>query len=218
MADWLRDPLMIHEEGSTSYKKSQSLETDEARAWESFHFSTRLKLEAADHFCRLALGAASMPDDLGLPLLAHRQTKWYLDAFFFELMSAYETLLQEMNVIYAVHLDMGKVKWSSIRDKLPTPLVDLMEGAWEAAWFKKLRWYRNTATHHMYIPTAAAKVGWGEMPWAYGYHKVRLFYVDTDTNERKYENINEACPDYLKKMIEHIHAVWAKMAEEFAQR
>lgn len=73
MTDWLEDPLMIHEEGSLKYKRPKSLEENARWNWDTFHFSTRLKLEAADHFCRLALGAASMPDDLGLPLLAHRR-------------------------------------------------------------------------------------------------------------------------------------------------
>lgn len=192
MADWLEDPLMIHEEGLKSYGQSKSLQNDAWKKWRTFHFSTRLKLEAADHFCRLALGAVSMPCDLGLPHLAYKQTKWYLDAFFFELMSAYYALLQEINVVYALNLDMREVKWSSIkgnRNKVPTRLVDLMEREWEAVWFKKLRWYRHTATHHAYIPIGEETVWSGEMPCDYGYHKVMLFYVDADTSERKPEDI-----------------------------
>jgi len=215
MANWLDDPLMIHEEGSISYKQPKSLERNGGPKWESFHFSTRLKLEAADHFCRLALGAASMPDDLGSSLLAFRQTKWYLDAFFFELMSAYDTLLQELNVVYDINRDIEKVTWSSIKGKLPDPLKELMESERNAAWFKRLCWYRNTATHRMYLPTGASTGGYGETPRDYGYHYVRLFYVDTDTNEWNCEHINEACPNYLKKMTNHIHGVWTKMAEEF---
>jgi len=215
MTDWLEDPLMIHEEGLTSYRQSKSLQNDAWKKWRTFHFSTRLKLEAADHFCRLALGAASMPHDLGLPHLAYKQTKWYLDALFFELMSAYDTLLRELNVVYDINRDIEKVIWSSIKGKLPEPLKNLMESEWKAAWFKRLRWYRNTATHHAYIPIGAETVGYGQMPCDYGYHKVMLFYVDTDTSEPKPEDINEACPDYLKKMIEHIRAVWGVMAKEF---
>lgn len=129
-------------------------------------------------------------------------------------MSAYDTLLQEINVVYAVNLDMKEVKWSAVKDKLPTALVDLMEKEWKAEWFKRLRWYRNTATHRMYLPTGASTGGYGETPRDYGYHYVRLFYVDTDANEWRLEDI-KVCPDYLKRMIEHIRAVWGKMAEEF---
>src|SRR4030042_4988160 len=203
MVDWLEDPLMTLQEGSISYRQPKSLGADTGEEWRSFHFATRLKLEAADHFCRLALGAASMPDNMGLPLLAYKQTKWYLDAFFFELMSAYDTLLQEMNVLYAINLDIEKVKWDSIKNKLPLAVQDLMERQREAKWFKKVRWYRNTATHHAYVPTGSQKGGWGEMPWDYDHHKVELNYFDADDNQSKLEDIS-VCHDYLKKMLEHI--------------
>jgi len=215
MADWLKDPLVVREEGSFKYKQPKSVEKTAYENWKIAHFSTRLKLEGADHFCRLAIGAASMPHDLGLPLLARRQTKWYLDAFFFELMSAYDTLLQEMNVVYAVNLDIENVKWSSMKDKLPPPLVDYMESEWKAAWFKRLRWYRNTATHHMYTATSSFKAGAREMPWHYYYYEVELFHVDTNARKAIFEDLKDACTGYLKEMLEHIHAVWKKMAEEF---
>ncbi len=215
MADWLEDPLVVREEGSFGYKKPRSLDETAYENWKVAHSSTRLKLEGADHFCRLALGAASMPHDCGLPLLARSQTKWYLDAFFFELMSAYGTLLQELNVVYKVNLDVNEVKWSSIKGKLPITLVELMEKQWTATWFKKLRGYRNLATHHMYIPTSAFKAGAGEMPWDYYYYEVELFHVDTEARKAIFEDLKEACTGYLKKMTDHIHTVWGKMAEEF---
>ena len=214
MDDWLEDPLMFLKEGSLSYRQHKSLGTDACKEWETFHFSSRLKLEAVDHFCRLALGMASMSDDMGHPLLAYKQTKWYLDAFFFELMSAYDTLLQEMNVVYAINLDMEEVTWGSIRSKLPSAVVDLMGSEREAEWFKRLRWYRNRATHHMYIPGGWEKGGWGEMPWDYDHHQIVLAYFDAGAKERREEDI-KVCPDYLKKMLEHIHAVWAEMTKEF---
>jgi hypothetical protein len=155
-----------------------------------------------------------MPYEMGLPLLAFRQTKWYLDAFFFELVSAYDTLLQELNVLCAINLDMEKVNWSSIRTRLPTPLVDLMEKERGAEWFKKVHWYRNRATHHMYIPGGWGKGGWGEMPWDYDHHQVKLTYFDTDAKEGREEDIR-VCSDYLKKMTEHIHTLWCKMAKDF---
>lgn len=215
MADWLEDPLVVRKKGSLTFKQPKSLGTDARDNWEIFHFSTRLKLDAADHFCRLALGVTSMPYDFGLPLLARSQTKWYLDAFFFELMSAYETLLQELNVVYEVNKDVEKVTWTSIKGKLTAPsLKNLMESERKEAWFERLRWYRNTATHHAYIPISAGAIGWGKMPWDYDKHLVSLFYFDPETNEWKEESV-EACPDYLKRMVEHIRTVWGKMAEEF---
>lgn len=215
MDDWLEDPLMFLTEGSLSYRTPKSLASDACRKWNSFHFATRLKLEGSDHFCRLALGAASMPHEMGLPLLAYRQTKWYLDAFFFELMSVYDTLLQEMNVLYAINLDIKSVEWNKISEKLPSQVKELMRKEREAGWFKRLLWYRNTSTHHAYIPAEYEKEEDGDKAWDYDRHDIQLVYFDTATNMTKKENIRVACPDYLGKMLEHIHTVWGKMAEEF---
>jgi len=214
MDDWLEDPLMVLKEGSISYRRAKSLATDACPKWESFHFATRLKLEEADHFCRLAIGASSMPYELGLPRLAFRQTKWYLDAFFFELMSAYDILLQEMNVLYVINLDIKSVKWNNISRKLPSQVKELMGKERGAGWFKRLLWYRNTGTHHAYIPVDWESGGWGHMPWHYDEHQEWLVYFDADAKQIKKEDI-KVCSDYLKKMLEHIHTVWGKMAEEF---
>lgn len=215
MTDWLKDPLMLHEKGTIMYARPKNRKEEVYEKWRIFHFSTRLKLEGADYFGRLALGAAGMPSDLGLPLLAHRQTKWCLDAFFFELVSAYDTLLQEMNVLYQVNSEIEDVKWNRIKNKLPSALKTLMEKEWQTEWFKKLRWYRNTTTHHAYIPLTSVKGGSGADPWDYDYHEVSLQYFDADARELKVEDIKKACPSYLTKMADHIHTVWANMAAEF---
>ena len=151
--DWLEDPLS---EKGKDYRKLKNPDKRQD-LWESFHFSTRLKLDAADYFCRQLLGAASMPDDLGLPLLAYRQLKWNLDAFFFELMSAYDILLQELNIVfvYDSELEPSQVKWGKIKDKVPKELVQYMDTEWKKEWFKKIRIYRNMATHHAYVPISS---------------------------------------------------------------
>ena len=149
-----------------------------------------------------------MTYDFGLPGLAYSQIKWYLDAYFFELMSAYDTLLQELNVFYEINRDIEAVRWSSIKGKLPDPLKDLMESGRNAAWFKRLRSYRNTATHHAYIPTGASRGMYDD------YHDLTIWHFDTDTKQWKPENIKD-CSGYLKEMAKHIRAVWGKMAEEF---
>ena len=113
--DWLQDPLRTTEGSSYRWRKLKSSDERQNDLWYSFHFATRLKLDGADYFCRQTLGAASMPDDLGLPLLAHRQLEWYLGAFFFELVSAYDTLLQELNIVYAYDLALRPkdVRWNN---------------------------------------------------------------------------------------------------------
>ena len=81
--DWLQDPLREIENGTYKTRKLKAPKDKQNELWRVFHFSTRLKLNAADYFCRQMLGAASMSYDFGLPLLAFSQLKWYLDAFFF---------------------------------------------------------------------------------------------------------------------------------------
>ncbi|GAJ21203.1 unnamed protein product, partial [marine sediment metagenome] len=184
-------------------------------SWWSFHFATRLKLDGADYFCRQVLGAASMPDYLGLPLLAHRQLTWHLDAFFFELMSACDTLLQELNIVYAYDLGLKprEVRWEKIQPKLPKELVKYMEEEWEKARLEKIRKYRNMATHHYRVPTGSGQAGWGDKPLDYSTHNVYIYYLD-DTGDLQQENIS-VCTEYLKNMVRYISGVWKEMAQKF---
>lgn len=214
--DWLQDPLRKIEGGSYKSRKLRSPANEEQNdLWRSSHFSTRLKLDAAEHFCRRVLGAASMPDDIGLPLLAHRELKWYLDVFFFELMSAYDVLLQELNFVYCynVGLKAEDVRWERIKKELPEELVRYLEDERGKDWFKKVRWYRNMAAHHSHLWTGSGTVTTGDKPWDYDEYGLSIYYLD-DTNELKVEKIS-VCTNYLKKMVNHIHQVWEKMAPEF---
>ena len=208
--DWLKDSI-----------KSRKLKSPDGKRndlWQIFHFSTRLKLNAAEHFCRQVFGAASMSYDFGLPLLAFSQLKWYLDAFFFEIMSAYDTLLQELNAVY----DMGlkpkqvRVRWANRNTKeskflsllkAKSPKVfDYMEKKWKEEWFKNVRQYRNMAAHHHYVPTNSLTMG-------YDKPDISICYFD-DTGKVKEERIS-ACSTYLKTMVGHIQQVWKEMAQEF---
>jgi hypothetical protein len=83
--------------------------------------------------CRLLLGVVSMPDNLGFPTLAYKQSKWYLDTFFFELKSAYDILIHELNVVYAqtLGLEPENVSGLAIKDCLPKDLSTLMEDGWK---------------------------------------------------------------------------------------
>ena len=213
MDDWLQDPLI--KEGSFEHKQPAGLNEQIYKKWRTFHFATRLKLDGADYFCRILLGAASRPIDLGLPLLAHRLTKWHLDALFFELMSAYDTLLQELNVLYEVNLNIEQVKWKAIKDNLPNNLRDLMKKERDTEWFKRLSWYRNTTTHQAYVPISSLQSGSGAHRLDYDYHEVSLQYFDNKAGQIKEERVDKACPSYLENMVRHIQTVWHKLAEEF---
>ena len=209
--DWLEDHVKSCKLKSANDKQNN--------LWQSFHFSTRLKLDGGDHFCRQVIGAASMPYDLGLPLLAHRQLKWYLDAFFFELTSAYETLLQELNIFYAYDLGLEprQIRWDTQKDKLtkvelPEKLLEYMRKERGKDWFKNVYKYRNMAAHHPYIPTGAT-TGWTGEKTSWDYHQVSIYYLD-DTGKAIVERI-EKCPRYLMMILKHIQQVWQEMAQEF---
>ena len=216
--DWLEDPLRGKIKGG-SYKRRKlksPIDDKQNDLWWTFHFSTRLKLNAAEHFCRQVLGAASMSYDFGLPLLAFSQLKWYLDAFFFEIMSAYDTLLQELNVVYDMGLKPKQVRWanrntkeskflSSLKVK-SSKVFDYMEKEREEEWFKNVRQYRNMAAHQHYVPTNALIRG-------YDKPQMDIWYWDNSGN-LKGEKISR-CTTYLGSMVAHIQQVWKEMAQEF---
>ncbi len=219
--DWLQDPLRKKVKGSYKHRKlNNPHDNQQNELWWNFHFATRLKLDGSDYFCRQVLGAASMPYDLGLSLLAHRHLKWHLDAFFFELMSAYDTLLQELNIVYAYDLGLkpDNVRWNEriknkFMEKLPEEIFKYVKETRKKDWFYKIRNYRNTATHHYLVPTGSYTIGLGGKPWDYVEHKVSIYYID-DSGDAKLEDIS-VCTDYLKNTVEHVNQVWQEMAQEF---
>ena len=219
--DWLQDPLRKIENGS--YKRCElKSPTDDKQndLWFIFHYATRLKLDGADFFCRQVLGAASMSSDLGLPSLAYEQQKWYLDAFFFELMSACDTLLQELNIVYAYNLGLKpeQVRWNNTKlnnfmKKLPINILENITAERGKDWFYKVKRYRDTSTHHYLVPLGSHTIGWGHIPSSRSTHKVSMYYQDKEGNIKN-EDIN-TCRVYLDNVVQLIKNVWKFMAEEF---
>ncbi len=215
--DWLEDPLRRIQNGSYTRRKLKSSNEEQNSQWWSFHFAIRLKLDGADYFCRQALGAASMSHYLGLPLLAHRLTEWYLDAFFFELMSAYDILLQELNIVYNLGFKPKDVRWrdkkkNKFMEKLPEEIFNLIEEDRKTDWFCKIQSYRNTATHQYTVPLSSSTTFVGNIQ-SYSEHEVEIKYVDKAGN-LKYEKIDH-CKGHLQSMVTYISSVWKKMAQEF---
>ncbi len=214
--DWLQDPLRIAEGNSYRWRTLKSSDERQNDLWQIFHFSTRLKLNAAEHFCRQMLGAASMSYNLGLPLLAFSQLKGYRDAFCCEIIAADDTLLQELNVVYDMGLKPKQVRWIKRNTKESKFLILLkakssevfgyMEKERKEEWFKNVTHYRNMAAHQHYVPTNAVIRG-------YDKPQMDIWYLDYIGN-LKGEEISK-CRIYLKSMVEHIQQVWQEMAEEF---
>ena len=183
MEDWLDDPLMVYdqEKGHRIYLKP-ILGDDIAEIWQSFHFATRLKLEGSVYFCSQLLGPGRLSDDLGLPLLNHRLGMWYSDAFFHELCSAHDTLLQEINTVYNCGLTPGKVTWERIQSKIPKELRSVMRSGRNQRWFKEIVGFRNVATHHYAVPMEKNVGGSGDQAWGQTVSDLKMVYFDQSTN------------------------------------
>ena len=216
LVDWLEDPLMVITRGFDFLKPTKA--DDEAfESWKHFHYNTRLKLNGVEYFLREAMGSVSRPDDLGLPLLGYSFQQWYLDAFFMELMSAYESLLQELNAIYKCGIDMNdRSLLSKLRKRLPGDLVEMIFVEREKDWFKKVSWYRNSITHRFRTPSDSMKAGSGDKNWHFSEHSVDIYYYNEDAKEWKSENV-KVCGKYFTSMLDFVNAVWVKMKEQLFQ-
>ncbi|MBA7684494.1 hypothetical protein ES703_92890 [subsurface metagenome] len=209
--DWLQDPLMKIGKGSFQYLELKSLDKNQYDLWQSFHFATRLKLNGASFFCTKVIDTARTSEDV--------QLEWYLDAFFFELMAACDTLLQELNIIYAYDLGLKPehVRWNSkeknkFMKRLPEVILNHIEAERRKDWFCEVQWYRNTTTHHYRIPKNRSKLWWGHDSLHPTYY-VDLRYTDKE-GKIKIKEIS-ICKDYLSNMVNYISSVWGKMAQEF---
>lgn len=213
--DWLQDPLRKIENGTYKPRTLKNPKDKQNDLWFIFHFATRLKLDGAVFFCRQVLGTASISNDLGLPSLAYEQQKWYLDAFFFELMSAFDTLFQELNIVYAYDLDFKPdvVRWNKIKCKLPENIKRNITEERGKDWFYKVKRYRDTSTHHYLVPLGSHTIRWGHNPSARSTHAVSMYYQDKEGNIKN-EDIN-TCKGYLDNVVQLIKSVWEIMAEEF---
>jgi hypothetical protein len=201
--DWLQDPLIKINKGSYQYRKLKNLDEKQYELWRIFHYATGLKLNGANFFCTKVIDTARTSEDV--------QLEWYLDAFFFELMAACDTFLQELNTVYAYDLQLKPedVRWNKIKGELPNELVKCVEEERRKDWFCEVQWYRNTTTHHYRIPKSRSKI-WSGHDSAY---YVGLQYIDKE-GETKIKEIS-ICKDYLSNMVNYISSVWGKMAQGF---
>lgn len=205
--DWLQDPLREIDVGEYKPRKPKSLNDELSSDWYLFHYTTRLKLNGANFFCAKVIDTAHTSDEL----------RWYLDAFFFELMSAYDILLQELNTVYAYDLALKPedVRWNkknkkskSFMDKLPEKIFNLIKAERRKDWFYEVQRYRNLTTHRYRTPIAGIrKIGSPHLT------NVDLLYVDKK-GEVKFKGIS-ICKEYLSNMVNYINLVWEKMTQEF---
>lgn len=225
--DWLQDPLREIDGGEYKPRKPKSLNNEQSSDWRLFHYTTRLKLNGANFFYTKVIDTARTSED---------KFRWYLDTFFFELMAAYDTLLQELNTVYAYDLLLKPeaVRWKKIKGKLPNELVKYVEEERKKDWFCEVQWFRNLTTHHYRTPITSSRIR-GSLHldstnvrrapsnWYSWYSRghdslhttcnVGLQYQNKE-GEIKIKDIS-ICKDYLSNMVDHISSVWGKMAQEF---
>ena len=199
--DWLKDPLREIDGGEYKPRKPKNLNDEQSSDWRLFHYTTRLKLNGANFFCTKVIDTARTSED---------ELRWYLDAFFFELMAACDILLQELNTVYAYNLQLQPeaVHWNKIKGKLPNELVKYAEEERRKDWFCEVKWHRNTTTHHYRTPITSSRIH-GSLHLT----NVGLQYMDKE-GEVEIKEIS-ICKDYLSNMVNYISSVWGKMAQEF---
>lgn len=222
MEDWLHDPLWKVSRGSEVHRFS-SLDGVAQRNWEAQHGSTRLKLDGAAYHYRMAQGSSSLVPPYDRMGMYARLKRWHLDSFFFELMSSFDSMLQEVNLRYQVGIPIDDVWWSDhkktkdkFRNKIPAELFELIDKEWKADWFVRVCEYRNMVTHRFLLPTSEF---WGESGPAPDLprdkadsHEVNMLLKD---RQGKFiEEPIEKCEEYLSLMAQLIAKAWGSFKLE----
>lgn len=210
LPDWLHDPLLTIPPTKWQYESLK--DPDGKGTWQSFHFATRVKMDGAAYFCGKVLGATSMPDGIGLDLLAHREKLWYLDAFFMELMAAYECLLQELNVVYGAGLAIGGVRWPIMKKRVPETMFKHFESCHESEWFGKVKRYRNWSVHRMYqVGTSTTSY---PLTWTSDDHRIEIALYNDKSCTFETEDVRNI-QGYLGKMVIFVNRSWGLMSDQF---
>ncbi len=164
--DFLTDPL--YDDGQ--FCKFAELKEPEQSNWEVFHWSTRSKLEASIYFYSQTVGLGSVRHVWFTLVDFDTLLNWHVDAFFNELVSAFDTLLQEINVVYRCGLKPDKVTWEGKRgikgclSGKAGRMCEIIAGAYDNETFKDIRRWRNIAAHRHHIPRHVSfSPGWGEL-------------------------------------------------------
>lgn len=211
--DWLDDPLL---DTKIKYSYDKEIERkfgEEFRDLKGFHYSVRLNLDGADYFCRSVIGAFSIPDKVGLYFLANRMQKWYLQAFFNSLISALDTLLQEINICYKINLPVETVDYAifkTYKGKIPGDLIKHYNLNGQSQWYTEICFCRNVSTHHHFLPTTSMSGGSGSSPLDYDYYNAKITCGLTANNEPIQKDISD-CIQYLKETVYFINKAWAIM-------
>jgi len=124
------------------------------RLLEQFHKRVQFKSWAAKQFLSNLKRLERKHGALTYPKAMNR-AELNLDAFLYEIVGAFDTLLQEINVAFQCDLDIEKVKMETVISKMPTESKVLEKlrklNGDSSGWFWKLREYRNHSAHRSVI-------------------------------------------------------------------
>lgn len=210
-SDFLTDPLYVEKQP----KEFASLEKWEQNNWEVFHWSTRSKLEASIWFYGQIVGLGSIRHVWFTTVRFDSLLNWHLDAFFNELMSAFETLLQEVNVVHRCGLKRDKVTWEGKRgikgclSGKAGRMGEIIAAAYDNETFKDIRDWRNTVFHRHHIPKVSTDVGGGEVVRI----KTTVELVKTPSDPAQNVKLSKLA-DYINLIAKLCMQVWEQLAEE----
>lgn len=216
--DFVKDALYVRGRREAQFKKFNSLEQWEQNNWEVFHWSTRSKLEASIWFYSQLVGLAGVRHVWFTTVRFDSVLNWHVDAFFNELVSAFETLLQEINVVHRCGLKVDEVTWqgrkdaAGIRDCLEgkaTKTREYVEKQYCEKTFKEIRDWRNTAFHHHHIPKVSTDVGFGEVVRA----ETTVELVKSPSDPAEKVELKELV-HYIEYVAQLCSQVWQQLAEE----
>lgn len=212
MRDWLADPLGKRTPSKLEMHQFSSLNKDAQNNWQVQHNWTKLKLDGAAYHYGMAKGSSSLAPPYDKVGMYWRLVSWHLDSFFFELVSSFDSMLQEVNIRYGVAIPRRNIAWKNeikekFQNKIPTEVFQLIDEEWNADWFVKVREYRNTATHRSPLRTLEH---WS--PHIIGEHEVQMW-----TEKYKDEPIRK-CEEYLRSMANLIVDAWGKFELEPKQK
>jgi len=135
------------------------------------------------------------------------QFHWHIRAFFWELVSSFDVILQWENYRYELGIQENDVKWDRISEKVGKAKKDqldwnrqyaILEDAWNSDWFFEIRQYRNFA-HRAFISINAEYNGF------YGKEKPKLkkiFLTPAREGQQEYIDVVTCLLSYLEKMLE----------------
>jgi len=186
------------------YLVTSKMNASEKGWFVQFHDRVKFRLDAAKYFFTKLKELEMKAGSLVGPGINRNDVEFDLDAFLYEVVGAFEPLLQEINIAFKLNLELQNVEISTIITKLPTGSqvknkLGRLDGDTEG-WFWKLREYRNHSAHRKIIGFYLIKIMGGE--------ETKVFLHKDPRNPEKGradEEVLTYCQNSIKRMKELIN-------------